>query len=91
MTIKREVNGKMMEFKLTWQEWVQAYTEYEHAIDKETVDFYFDDLPDDKIDEIADRYRAHYNSYLDEDADPRFECAQDAIREVLGDDYLENY
>lgn len=88
MKIKREVDGKMIEFKLTEHELWEAFDEYEHRGDIETVDFYTDDgeVPDDKIDEVANRYRKLYDHYLDYDADARFECVQDAVREVLGNE-----
>ena len=88
MKIKREVDGKTLEFELTDPEVWMAYDECEHKIDIETVDFYMEDneVPDDKIDEVANRYRKLYDRYLDNDADVRFECVCDAMKEVLGND-----
>lgn len=92
MKIKREVNGQIMEFELTDHELWKAYDEFEHMSDIETVDFYTDNedgshyIPDDKIDEVANRYRNLYDRYLDNDADVRFECVRDAMKEVLGYD-----
>ena len=88
MKIKREVNGETVEFELTKDEMWKAYDECEHIIDVETVDFYAEDdeIPDDKIDDVANRYRNLYGRYLEEDTDVRYDCVRDAIREVLGND-----
>lgn len=89
MTIKREVDGKMMEFELTNGEVWNAYDELEHKDDIALVKFYVEDgeVPDDKISAVAYRFRKLYNLYLDADADVRYECVCDAMKEVLGNDY----
>lgn len=88
MKIKREVDGKMLEFELTDHEVWMAYDEYEHKIDIETVDFYTEDneVPDDKIDDVANRYRNLYGKYLEYDSDVRYDCVRDAVKEVLGNE-----
>lgn len=85
MKIKREVNGRVLEYELTEHELWQAYDELEHRFDIETVDFYCgDEVPDDRMDEVANKYRNLYGKYIEQDNDVRYECVCDAIREVLG-------
>lgn len=92
MTITRIIDGKSIEIELTDHEMWKAYDEVEHKIDIETVDFYGtvgdgdSPIPDDKIDEVANRYRNMYGKYLENDSDVRYEFVCDAIREVIGDD-----
>ena len=90
MTIKREVNGEMMEFELTTAELYGTFYEVQHNYDEETIQWYMDctgvEVPEDKMDKIADIYRDAYNEYLDDCSDARFDFAKDAVREVLGND-----
>ena len=88
MTIKREVNGQVLEFELTNEEMWQAFDKIEHREDVATVKFYAnaDDIPEDKLDAVAYRFRKLYNYYLDNDTDIRWELVGDAVTEVLGDE-----
>lgn len=90
MTIKREVDGRQMEFELTWHELVKAFVIMQRNYDKETIQWYIDctgvEVPEDKMDEIADIYRGAYDEYLDNCSDARFDFAKDAVKEVLGND-----
>ena len=88
MKIKREVDGKMLEFELTDLEALITYHEYEHKTDIETVVLYTKDneVPDDKIDEVANYYRNLYDIQLEYASDLRYDCVRDAVKEVLGND-----
>lgn len=90
MKITREVNGQLKVFELTWNEMVKAFVIMQHGYDKETIQWYMDctgvDIPEDKMDEIADTYREMYDEYLDNCSDARYDFARDAVREVLGND-----
>ena len=91
MTIKRVLDGKEYEIELTDHELWMAFDEYEHLGDIETIDLFCADddgnciVPDDKIDEVANRYRSAYDDYLDACSDARCDIANEAMREVLGD------
>lgn len=92
MTIKREVNGKMMEFELTYNEMCNAYFEQEHVFDMEDVRAYYDyddetsgdrrRLTEEHAEEVATLAR----EWMDENdgiAETRWNCIDDAIKEVL--------
>lgn len=85
MTIKRTINGTEIEFTLTNEELRNAYDEFEHKDDITIVNLY-GEVPSNKIDEVAYRYRKLYDRYLDDDSDVRYDCVKDAMWEVLGND-----
>ena len=75
MTIRRLVNGEVMEFKLTQLELFDAYNEYEDECDRSDIISAFEGIGDDKIlmevyghtmeelmpmvEEMANRYRKY--------------------------------
>ena len=89
MKIIREVNGQQMEFELTDHELWEAYREQEHLFDMEDVCAWLDDmeddapgLTDDQIEEAATLAR-NWMDGNDHMAECRWDCINDAIREVL--------
>ena len=91
MTIKREVNGQMMEFELTDNEMYTAFCEQEREFTKEDIRSYFEerevDVPftEDQLDDIAIDAR----DLMDGDDcinECRWECIHDAIKEALKHD-----
>ena len=89
MTIKREVNGEMMEFELTRNEMSAAFTEWEHVWDMKDVRSFHEDedleMPDNVVSEIADTARDMMNNsdtYMNE----WWECVRAAYKEVVGND-----
>ena len=89
MKIKREVNGQMLEFELTYNEMSAAFTEWEHVGDMQDVRSFHEDedleMPDNVVSEIADTARDMMNNsdtYMDE----WWECIRAAYKEVVGND-----
>ena len=82
MKIKRNVNGKEMEFELTDMECMHTFYEWREECDKEDIQNILDDedlsITDEQMDLIVDRYR----DYLSEDDTWRY-CAENAIDYVL--------
>ena len=89
MTIKREVNGEMMEFKLTDNELSEAFLEWEHVGDMQDVRSFHEDedleMPDGVVSEIAETARDMLNNsdaYMDE----WWDCIRCAFKEVVGNE-----
>lgn len=91
MTIKRIINGKIVEIELTQQEMWDAYREQEHEFDKEDVRSTLEDIDDDRItsaltDEQIDDAARWAREWMDESdnmAETRWEIIHDAILEVI--------
>lgn len=89
MTIKREVNGQVLEFELTTAELYGTFHEVQHNDDMMLMDIWLNDgdLDDDQIERIADLYRA-----IVDDSDGirgrRYGIAKEALAEVLREDGL---
>lgn len=82
MKIKRNVNGKEIEFVLTFEEQMVSYYEWQNEIDKEDVQNVLDEMgltaTDEQLELIADKFR----DYMSEDDSWRYH-ARYAINEVL--------
>lgn len=96
MTIKRIINGKEIEIKLTEREMWDIYREQEHKFDMEDVRGYIEDIDwedgerppemsDDQIDEAAFWMREWIDSN-DVVGDIRWDCIRDAIEKVTKDE-----
>lgn len=91
MTIKRIINGKIVEITLTEHEMWNAYREQEHEFDMEDVRSTLDDIDDDgipvtltdeQIDDAAYWAREWMNDN-DHMAEIRWDIINDAIKEAL--------
>ncbi len=82
MKIKRNVNGKEIEFVLTFEEQMMSYYEWQNEIDKEDVQNVLDEMgltaTDEQLELIADKFR----DYMACDDSWRYH-AKYAINEVL--------
>ena len=91
MTIKRIINGKIVEIELTQHEMWDAYREQEHEFDKEDVRSTLEDIDDDRIpptlteEQIDDaaRWAREWMDANDNMAETRWENIRDAILEVV--------
>lgn len=84
MTIKREVNGQMMEFELTERELRDAYFEQEHNFDMEDVRNFDVPCPEEYVSKVASLAR-NYMDTNDCMAEDRWNCIELAIKEVCED------
>lgn len=66
MTIKREINGVVYEFKLTDMELYSAYVEQEHIYDKDGVVSFFDAFEDEDIMDSYGMTRKDVESVFDD-------------------------
>ena len=94
MKIRREVNGRLVEFELTGHELADAYEEYQRNSDiadiMSVADFHTDDaefeeeygITVEKLEEIAPECARRYRHYMDDDG-RWFDNAVDAIRDVI--------
>lgn len=91
MTIKRVINGKLVEIKLTQSEMWDAYREQEHEFDMEDVRSTLEDIDDDEIpetltDEQIDDAACWAREWLDDNdhiSELRWDIIHDAIKEAL--------
>lgn len=91
MTIKRLINGKEIEIKLTEHEMWDAYREQEHEFDMEDVRSTLKDIDDDEIpetltDEQIDDAACWAREWLDDNdhiSELRWDIIHDAIKEAL--------
>ena len=91
MTIKRIINGKPVEIKLTEHEMWDAYREQEHEFDMEDVRSTLEDIDDDEVpttltDEQIDDAACWARQWMDENdhmAEIRWDIINDAIKEAL--------
>ena len=82
MTIKREVNGEMLEFELVDEELLAAYLEREHEDDMETVSYLLDeDVPEPMLSAFASYCREQLNDSM-EYADCKTTIFADALYEA---------
>ena len=90
MKIKRNVNGKEMEFELTFAELADAHTEYEFDGTFEDIKTYCDcdyediEITDDDIKRMVNKAR-HYISKCDSYYEVYWACVRSAV-----DDYMKN-
>lgn len=94
MKIRREVNGRLMEFELTSHELADAYEEYRRNSDIADImcvaDYHVDDaefeeeygITVEKLEEIAPECARRYRHYMDDDG-RWFDNAVEAIRDII--------
>lgn len=86
MTIKRIINGKPVEIKLTQSEMWDAYREQEHEFDMEDVRHWLEEDEQELTDEQIDDAAYWARQWMDENdhiAEIRWDIIDDAIKEAL--------
>ena len=86
MTIKRIINGKPVEIKLTQSEMWDAYREQEHEFDMEDVRHWLEEDGQELTDEQIDDAACWAREWMDENdhmAEIRWDIIDDAIKEAL--------